>query len=84
MLGTREGIELPLTHTQEHQIIASDKKDMVSKQLLEFVRNFGCTVTRYAKLVVLVTVGFGIEVVDKLMIVGEKKGIFEAVALDRK
>lgn len=79
LIGRREEGELPLGDEQEIESLLLTKKDMIGKQLgrLNLQRNYGCTVTRIRRSGIDLAPSPELELKfgDKLMVVGEKKGL---------
>ncbi|MCM1107788.1 MAG: hypothetical protein NC388_01900 [Clostridium sp.] len=79
LIGRREDGELPLGDEQEIESLLLTKKDMIGKQLgrLNLQHNYGCTVTRIRRSGIDLAPSPELELKfgDKLMIVGEKKGL---------
>ena len=78
-MGERLEGELPLAYSQETASLLLTKKDMIGKQIgdLNFMQNFGCTVTRIRRSGIDLSPSpdFELKFGDKLIIVGEKDGI---------
>lgn len=79
LMGERLEGELPLAYSQETASLLLTKKDMIGKQIgdLNFMQNFGCTVTRIRRSGIDLSPSpdFELKFGDKLIIVGEKDGI---------
>lgn len=79
LMGERLEGELPLAYSQETASLLLTKKDMIGKQIgdLNFMQNFGCTVTRIRRSGIDLSPSpdFELKFGDKLIIVGEKEGI---------
>lgn len=79
LMGERLEGELPLAYSQETASLLLTKKDMIGKQIgdLNFMQNFGCTVTRIRRSGIDLSPSpdFELKFGDKLIVVGEKEGI---------
>lgn len=79
LMGERLEGELPLAYSQETASLLLTKKYMIGKQIgdLNFMQNFGCTVTRIRRSGIDLSPSpdFELKFGDKLIIVGEKEGI---------